>query len=61
MANLSLWVSYSHALNLAAKGAVESGLTLVVAIGTEGVSELPLFFAITAGQGSIDTTIGGCE
>ena len=44
VANMSLGGPFSRALNQAVKHAVDSGLTLVVAAGGEGVSEVPPFF-----------------
>lgn len=48
VANMSLGGDFSRSLNQVAKRAVDSGLTLVVAAGNEGVSEVSLCFANTA-------------
>ena len=50
VANMSLGGPYSRAMNQAARRAVDSGLTLVVAAGSETVSEMPPFLLIPTGR-----------
>ena len=52
VANMSLGGPFSRAMNQAAQHAVDAGLTLVVAAGNDGVSEMPLFSLINTEVGN---------